>query len=491
MNPSLMLAAVLTPVAGGILIPFLPLRSDRARRIYTEGIVLLTSLMVWALLLHRPNMRFAIVTFVNNLSLSFALDGMGMVFAGLISVLWPLATLYAFEYMREDRRADAFFLFYTMTYGVTLGIAFAEDMLTLYFFYELLTLTTMPLVLHTRTREAIRASRRYLYYSLGGAAFAFIGLVFLMFYGYSVDFHLGGVLTARAMSMHAGVLQLVYVISFLGFGVKAAVCPFGAWLPQAGVAPTPVTALLHAVAVVKAGAFAILRLTYFSFGTDLLRGTWAQNTVLAITIFTIVYGCSRALKETHLKRRLAYSTISNLSYILFGAALMSPLGLAAALTHLVCHAVMKIAAFCCAGAVIHQTGREYVHELNGLGRRMPLVFTVFTLAALGLMGVPGLPGFVSKWALAQAALDVGTPLALAGIAALLVSALLTAIYLMSIVVRACFPPVGTAPAANAQVHDPAWPMCLPLVVFAVGILVIGLGCTPLLRLLAGIAAGTV
>ena len=163
-----------------------------------------------------------------------------------------------------------------------------------------------------------------------------------MVYGTSVDFYLSGVLTARAMEAHTNTLLLIYVIAFFGFGVKAALCPFNAWLPQAGVAPTPVTALLHAVAVVKAGAFAIIRLTYYSFGADFLRGTWAQTVVMSVVLFTILYGCSRALKETHFKRRLAYSTISNLSYILFGVTLMSPLGLTGALTHMVCHAVMKI-----------------------------------------------------------------------------------------------------------------------------------------------------
>ena len=168
-------------------------------------------------------------------------------------------------------------------------------------------------------------------------------------------------------------MMIVYVMAFLGFGVKAAVFPFNSWLPQAGVAPTPVTALLHAVAVVKSGAFAIIRLTYYSFGTEFLKGTWAQNVVMIIVMFTIVYGCSRAVKETHLKRRLAYSTVSNLSYILFGVTIMTPFGMTAALSHLVFHAVMKICSFFCAGAVMHQTERQYVHEVDGLGDRKSVV----------------------------------------------------------------------------------------------------------------------
>ena len=227
---------------------------------------------------------------------------MSMVFAGLVSALWPFATLYAFEYMTKEEHEKIFFLFYTMTYGITLGIALSANLLTMYFFYELLTLVTVPLVMHTLTREAILASRKYLYYSLGGAAFAFIGLIMIIIYGTTTDFILGGVLDLTKIGGRTNVLLFVYVMAFLGFGVKAAVFPFNSWLPQAGVAPTPVTALLHAVAVVKSGAFAIIRLTYYSFGVDFLKGTWAQTTVMLVVMFTIVYGCSRAVKETHLKK---------------------------------------------------------------------------------------------------------------------------------------------------------------------------------------------
>ena len=438
MSPAMLLVAILLPILGGIILMALPFRKRRHMEIYLETIVIITSVLVWLILIGRPAEGVPVVKFVNNLSLSLRLDGCGMVFSGLVATLWPLAMLYAFEYMEHERHEKIFYLFYTMTYGVTLGISFAEDMLTMYFFYELLTLTTMPLVLHTLTREAILAARKYLYYSLGGAAFAFIGLVFLMVYGTTVDFTLGGVLTPETTGDKTNVLLLIYVIAFLGFGVKAAICPFNSWLPQAGVAPTPVTALLHAVAVVKAGAFAIIRLTYYAFGTKFLAGTWAQNVVMGIVIFTIVYGCSRAVKETHIKRRLAYSTISNLSYILFGVTIMTPAGLVGALCHLVFHAVIKICAFFCAGAVIHQTKKEYVYELDGMGKKLPCVFGAFTVSSLALMGVPGLCGFVSKWYLADAAVSGGSVMMYVGVGALLVSALLTAIYMLTIVIRVFF-----------------------------------------------------
>ena len=206
-------------------------------------------------------------------------------------------------------------------------------------------------------------------------------------------------------------------------------------------------------------------------------------------MFTIVYGCSRAVKETHLKRRLAYSTISNLSYILFGATLMTPLGMVGALTHMLFHAVMKISSFFCAGAIMHQTDRHYVHEIDGLGYKMPGIFAVFTVSALGLMGVPGLAGFVSKWNLAAAAVESGNTLAYVGIACLLVSALLTAIYMLTMVVRAFFPGKDFDDSVNRNVKDPNWKMMLPLLVFTVFIVVFGLCSSPIVAFLTDVANG--
>lgn len=485
----MIISVILIPFIAGILVPALPFRKRWQKEVFLETAVVINSILVWYLLLHHSDSTFLLAHFTGDLNISFRVDGMGMVFAGLVSALWPFATLYAFEYMTKEEHENVFFLFYTLTYGVTLGIAFAANLLTMYFFYELLTLVTVPLVMHTLTREAILASRKYFYYSLGGAAFAFIGLIMVIVYGSTTDFILGGVLNPAKINGSTDILLLVYVMAFLGFGVKAAVCPFNSWLPQAGVAPTPVTALLHAVAVVKSGAFAIMRLTYYSFGTDFLRGTWAQTVVMAVVMFTIVYGCSRAVKETHLKRRLAYSTISNLSYILFGAVIMTPLGLAGALAHLVFHAVMKISSFFCAGAIMHQTDRHYVHELDGLGYKMPCVFGVFTVSALALMGVPGLAGFISKWNLANAAVESGNPLAYSGIACLLVSALLTAIYMLTIVVRAFFPGKDFDYGTVAEAKDPNWKMLLPLFVFTCFIVLFGVYSQPIVDFFMEVATG--
>ena len=494
MNAYLMYIAIFLPMLAGFLILLLPEGSRKAYLYVSEVVTLLTAVLVWALIINPPSESVVLFEFVRKYTISFKIDGLSRVFAGLISTLWPLAVLYSFEYMEKEGNKNTlkertFFGMYVVTYGVTLAIAFSDNLLSMYCFYEMLTLVTIPLVLFYLNDESIRATRTYVVYSLGGAAFAFISLIFLMYYGNSLTFTLGGVLTGDNLNGRDNILRLVYVLSFFGFGVKAAVFPVCSWLPKAGVAPTPVTALLHAVAVVKSGAFAIARLTYYSYGVDFLRGTWAQNVLLIVTSFTIVYGCSMAVKERHLKRRLAYSTVSNLSYILFGFALMSADGLAGGLTHMVFHGVMKIAAFFCVGVVIVKAEKSYVYELEGMGKRMPKVFAVLTVASLSLMGVPGLCGFVSKWMLAKASVNAHTPLAYVGLGALLVSALLTAIYMLQILLRAYYPVENAE--ASLEKCDPSWRMMVPLIIFALLMVFFGLYFEPLTDFIENVAGGLV
>lgn len=487
MNNYLPCLVVLLPILGSLVIPFIKDENKKIRNVYTELLVIINSILVFYLLYTNTGEVCEIIRFTGDLSISFKVDGLSVVFSALVAFLWPLATLYSFEYMTKEENERIFFMFYTMTYGVTLGIAMSEDFITMYCFYELLTLVTVPLVIHTLKREAILAARKYLYYSLGGAAFAFIGLIFIIMYGTTNSFVFGGVLDLAKVGDRVNILLLIYVLTFMGFSVKAAMFPFSAWLPQAGVAPTPVTALLHAVAVVKSGAFAIMRITYYSFGADFVKGTWAQSVVMVCTIFTIVYGCSKAVKETHFKRRLAYSTISNLSYILFGVTIMTPLGLVGALSHLVFHALMKICSFFCAGAVMHQTDKHYVHELDGLGKVMPATFTIFTISSFALMGVPGLAGFISKWNLATAAAQSNNKMAYFGIAALLISALLTAIYMLSVVIRAFIPGKDFDYDKVKEYKDPNIKMMLPLTIFAIVIFIFGMYSQPFVDFFAQVA----
>ncbi|MBR5406086.1 MAG: proton-conducting membrane transporter [Lachnospiraceae bacterium] len=465
MNRWMMLIPILFPILAGAVLPLFRFSTRKGRNIYTEAVTILNSVFVWMLLINSPDGTFRALNLAGDLEITFGVDGLGAVFAGLISVLWPLATLYAFEYMEHEGKEDTFFAFYTMTFGITVGIAFAANLMTLYMFYEILTLVTLPLVMAGMSREAVMAGRKYILYSMGGAAFAFIGFIFIFTYGTTIDFTPGGVLAGANIYGKETLLRSVYVLAVLGFGVKAAIFPFHGWLPSASIAPTPVTALLHAVAVVKAGAFAIIRITYYSFGTDFLKGTFAQDIVMCFAMVTIIYGSARAVKEPHFKRRLAYSTVSNLSYIIFGASLMTPLGLTAALSHLIYHAVIKITMFFCAGAVLHKTRREYVRELDGMGSKMPVTFAAFTVGALALIGIPPLPGFISKWNLCTAAADAGTILSYTGIAVLLVSAFLTAVYMITILLRAYFPKKEFDFSSLKGVKDPGWKMCVPFAVF--------------------------
>ena len=488
MSSIILAVVVLFPILAGILVPLLPFSKRNQMLVYIETVVMINSLLVLYMLMHQPAEELLLFRITKNISLGFKLDNLGSVFCGMLAVLWPLATLYAFEYMKHESHEKIFFMFYTATYGVTLSIALSADIVTMYCFYEVLTLVTLPLVMHTLSREAILASRNYLYYSLGGAAFAFIGVVFIVVYGSTTAFTPGGVLDVAALGDRSGLMLLIFVLAFCGFSVKAAMFPFSFWLPQAGVAPTPVTALLHAVAVVKAGAFTLMRLTYYSFGADNIRGTYAQYIPMAMAIFTIVYGCSRALKETHIKRRLAWSTVSNLSYIIFGITIMTPLGLEAALSHMISHAAMKICAFFCAGAIITSANREYVHQLNGLGRKMPKVFGVLTVSGMALMGVPGLSGFIGKWRLVEAAVDSENTLAYVGIAALMVSALLTAIYMLTMSIRAFFPGKDFDYSLVEDAKDPGWMMILPLVLFVIFMVYYGLHPQTLFGVFARVAA---
>lgn len=499
MNSYWMFIAIVFPIILGGAVTLIKFPSRTVKCIYIEAVVLITSLLVFLLLLNRPDSNFVLFSFTGNMFVEFKIDGLSTIFMAIIGFLWPLATLYSFEYMQKEGHENIFFAFYVITYGITLGISMAGDILTLYVFYEMLTLVTMPLILHTLTREAILATRMYLVYSIGGAAFAFMGMVFIITFANNPVFTYGGVLSPDMIPWDYNVFLLLYVMTFMGFGVKAAVWPLSKWLPVAGVAPTPVTALLHAVAVVNSGAYAMMRLTYYCYNPDFIKGSWAQYFTLIIAIITIVYGCSKAVKERHLKRRLANSTVGNLSYMVFGVALMNPLGLAGALMHFICHSFMKISSFLCAGAVINKSEKHYVYELNGMGRKMPKVFAMFTISALALMGVPLLAGFVSKYALAKAAIESEMLLGYLGLAALLISALLTAIYMMTIVVRAYFPEilpasddeVVTEETEDEEITDPGWQMILPLAIFSIVIIFLGLYCKPVWNYVYNVASNII
>lgn len=427
-----------------------------------------------------------------TLSLCLQTDGLGSFFAGMIAVLWPLFTLYAAEYMEDDRRSLAFFLFYLLSYGVTVGICFAGSLLTMYIFYEFLTLATVPLVLHGFSAAHRHAARKYAVYSIGGASFALAGIITLLYNGYGGSFVYGG--TVR----EAGPLwQALYILLFLGFGVKAAVFPFHGWLPTASVAPTPVTALLHAVAVVKAGVFAVMRLSYYVFDPACLRGTVAQRLPLCLVLFNCAVrrgdgaaGAGISSGGWHIPRSATSPIFSQRSCSYTG-------GLCRGLCHMAFHAVTKICAFFCAGAVLHRSKKEYLFELDGMGAKMPKVFACFTVSALSLMGVPLFCCFVSKYRLLTAAIDEGTALSFASVAVLLTAALLCAAYMLTTVIRAFFPEKGRAKYAqekpdgegNGKTLDPTYRMLIPIGICALLCILLGVFPSPVTALAEQIAAG--
>ena len=488
MSESFLLLPILLPVLAALALA--GLRNPARLSLGVGAAVTANTFLTLFLVREAPKGTLALFRLSPSLDFALRLDGLGMVFAVLVAVLWVPTTFYAFEYMKHEGgegQKNAFFAWFILTYGVVLGMAFAANLLTLYFFYELMTLTTLPLVMYAMDNRARYAGRKYLIYSVGGASCAFIALVFTAQYGSGLPFTAGG--TLEAGSVPRGMLLTVYFLGFLGFGVKAAIFPFHGWLPSASVAPTPVTALLHAVAVVKGGVFAIIRLTYYVFGPEILRGTWPQATALTLVCITIVYGSSKALSSQHLKLRFAWSTIAQLSYILMGVLLLTPEGLVGGLTHMVAHALMKINLFFCAGAILYKTHREYLFDMRGIGLGMPRTLFCLGVSGMALAGLPPLAGFAGKWQLGIAA--AAEPLGYAGIAALMISSLMTVFYILSIFGIAVMPGRNfDFIRANRGVEDPGALMLWPMFSLAASAVLYGLYAEPAVRFFGQVAAGS-
>ena len=373
-----------------------------------------------------------VVTFSPGVGIAFRADAYGMFFALVSSTLWLFTTIYAIGYMRGERDRVRFFGFFALCVSTTVGVAFAENLLTFFLFYETLTLCTYPLVVHAETPEALRAGRVYLTYTLIGGGFALVGAVMTLDAAGTLSLARNGVFAAGTSE---ATLATIFVCLVVGFGVKAAIMPLHGWLPLAMVAPTPVSALLHAVAVVKVGAFGVTRVIYDVFGVELLRELGYAAPLAALAGFTIVTASALALRQDHLKRRLAYSTISQLSYIILGAALLTPFAATAAVAHVAHQAFAKITMFFVVGAITRTTGKTRVSELAGIGVRMPWTMAAFAVAALSFVGVPLFAGFVTKWYLALGALEAGAPVY---VGVMLASSLLNAAYWFPILHLAFF-----------------------------------------------------
>lgn len=434
---SLPLIVLSSSLVTGIVIFFLPEnRSGWRTFLNLAGAMIKVTgvfVMTWHILVHGQlyEIRFSL-----GLGFDFLLrvDFFSLVFLSLSSNLWLVTTVYAIGYLEGTPHRSRFFGFFSLCVTATTGIALAGNLITFFIFYEFLTLVTYPLVVHRGTEAALRAGRTYLLYTITGGAILFVSIVQISVLTSPVDFSSGGVLSGTGEQHHA-LLRLVFVLLVLGFGVKAALFPLHGWLPVAMVAPAPVSALLHAVAVVKAGAYGMLRVIFYVFGKDFAHDLGLLAPLAAVAAVTILFGSVMACKQNDLKRRLAYSTVSQISYITLGATLLGPLAVLGGLVHLIHQGIMKITLFFCAGNIAECTGLHKISELNGIGRRMPLTMGAFTIAAFGMIGIPPVAGFASKWFLCLGGLQAKSFWV---VGLLVVSTLLNAAYFLPIIHAAWF-----------------------------------------------------
>ena len=426
---------LMTSALPGLVIFFIPETRRTLRSLLNVGAALVKLQLVGLLLLglYAGESYHWQWPLMPGLTLSLKVDALAGLFLILSAVLWLLTTLYAIGYLEHSPHRARFFGFFSLCVSATAGVAMSANLFTFVIFYELLTLATWPLVVHRGTPQALAAGRVYLRYTLISGSVLLLGAVTLHALVGTPEFVPGGYLMDQGVATVW--LWVVFVLLLIGLGVKAALVPLHGWLPQAMVAPAPVSALLHAVAVVKAGAFGIVRVMFEVFGIEFAADLGVADLLLGLAALTIVYGSWRALFESDLKKRLAFSTVSQVSYVALGVALAGPLGAIGGLIHIVHQGVMKITLFLAAGNYAETLGVHKVSELSGVGRRMPWTTAAFTLGALGMIGFPPLAGFVSKWYLGLGAWEAEANWVLA---VLLVSGLLNAAYFLPLLYRAWF-----------------------------------------------------
>lgn len=440
-NAALLFMAVALPFIGGVLLPFFhrhaELRDAISITVSLALCVLVTQLVDVYVDGGRP--KLALWELFPGFSLVLSLRPLGVLFAATAAFLWVATTFYAIGYMRKNKEhgQTRFFTCFSLSIAMTMGIALSDNLFTLFIFYEMLTLLTYPLVVHHGDKSAVHGARKYLLTLLGTSLGLLLpALLVVQHVTGTLDFARGGILADTLTPVQTGLL-----LAMFAFGIgKAALMPVHRWLPAAMVAPTPVSALLHAVAVVKAGVFSIVMVIIYIFGYDTLRfqteqdwmaGTWLKY----VAAFTIIVASLTALRLDNLKQRLAYSTVSQLSYVILGAALLAPLSIAGAMLHIVAHAFGKITLFFAAGAIYTASKKKFVSELDGIGRAMPWTMLAFTVGALSIIGIPPAIGFVSKWYILLGAMQAKDYVVLVVIIA---SSLLNAAYLLPIIHRAFF-----------------------------------------------------
>jgi multicomponent Na+:H+ antiporter subunit D len=460
---------LLAVIVSLLLIPVLvSSRTPNIREGWTFAIAITKFFIVASMLpaiLLGNQIVFTVLEVVPGLAIKFRVDALGMLFALVASLLWIITSAYSIGYMRglKEHSQTRYFCFFALALSATIGVAFSANLLTLYLFYEMLSLATYPLVTHHQDREARSSGRKYLLYIVGTS----IGIVLPAML---ICYHLTGTLEFAPRGFMAGattpLMTAVLVFMFIFGFAKAGIMPLHAWLPAAMVAPTPVSALLHAVAVVKVGVFSIARVLTGVFGVDLLSGLHLGTMVCYVAGFTVIAASLIALSQDGLKRRLAFSTIGQLSYIVLGVALLSPKGMTGGLTHIAMHAFGKITLFFCAGAIFVATGTKYISEMKGIGKRMPITMAAFFIGSLSVIGLPPTGGFFSKWYLVQGTLEAGQPIMLI---ILLVSSMLNAAYFLPIAYHAFFCPPEKALFGNDVQEAPLWCVVPPVITAAASV----------------------
>ena len=461
----LLLLPVLVPVAIGLLLLICPVLDKRTPRTALTVLALVATVVLLIPVLVKDSLTLTLFTLSDTLPVFLHADTLGKVFACVMAFVWAIAGLYSFHYMAHEGKEQRYYALYPISLGVLMGLCFSGSIITFYMFFEAMTLLTMPMVMHSGKKESVAAGLKYLIYSVLGASLVLLGVFVLSPYVTTFSFTGGGVLDAAKVAGHEGFVMTFALLMLVGFGAKAGLFPLHGWLPTAHpAAPSPASAVLSGV-ITKAGVLGVIRLMYCYLGVDFLRGTWVQTAYMCMTLLTVFTGSLLALRENHLKRRLAWSSVSQVSYILFGLSTMTTLGFVGALLHVVCHSLVKDTLFMSAGAIIMKTEKTDVRDLEGIGRRMPVTMGCFTVASLGLIGIPPCMGFISKWYLAQGSLTAtGVPAFLTwlGPVVLLASALLTAGYLMPIISNGFF-----KGDHHVEKNDVPYTMLVPLMILAV------------------------
>jgi multicomponent Na+:H+ antiporter subunit D len=458
---ALVLAAVAIPFLGACFIPLFGNRPNprEAATLATSLLLLLVVALLVAPVLNGVRPQSARLAMLPGVELGFRVEPLGLLFALTASSLWIVNSIYSIGYMRalNEPRQTSYYVFFAIALGSTIGVAFANNLLTLFLFYELLTISTYPLVTHRRDAEAITGGRIYLLVLLGASMVLLLpALIITWVAAGTLDFAPGGILAGKLGTGAIGILLALYA-----FGLaKAALMPLHFWLPAAMVAPTPVSALLHAVAVVKAGVFAILKVAVYVFGIDTLRSTGASDWLIYVASASLLLASLIALTRDNLKARLAYSTVSQLAYVTIGTALANANGIVGGGMQIVMHAAGKITLFFCAGAIYVAHHKTEVSHFAGIGRKMPVTMTAFLIGSLSVIGLPPFGGSWSKWVLMMGALDAGQ---LFSVAVLMLSTLLSAGYLLPIVGRAFFAPAyGVNPQDTARIEEAPLPCLIAL-----------------------------